>query len=76
MMTHKRNLKIASYNILNTSVFSTSGEVALSVERDLKINFKCNSKNVEGFKKEATYSNVYDDVVYFIKERIKYYEAN
>lgn len=70
LTTHKRNLKIAGYSLEKSNKFRTSGEMALNIEGQLRDSFPCYSQEIEGFRRESTYASFYDEVEYFIKERV------
>jgi hypothetical protein len=67
---HRSNLLRAGFVISEFETFVTTGEIAIAVEKLVKQNFEMFSQNVEAFKKEATLSYLYDDVVAFVENEI------
>lgn len=65
--THHRNLKKVSSEIVDVIVFDLCGEGAEATEREIKKTFPLHSQDIEGFKREATFAHLYEDVVAFVK---------
>lgn len=76
MTTHRRNLKKHNMMVVTSEAFPTSGSSALQVERMLKGSFDRYPQEVEGFLTEATYPELYEDVVNFIKQQIEVLNEN
>lgn len=70
MKTHRRNLSRIDYHIGDSFYSRSTGMIAKSVENLVKLRFKVCSQDVEGFKTEATYGEMYTCVVDFVKEQV------
>jgi hypothetical protein len=71
LSTHARNLKKLGMSIVDSRTFDIeSGTVVQEVEESIKKMFPTVRQNVEGFAKEATYLDLYEDVVTFVEEKI------
>jgi hypothetical protein len=53
-----------------------SGKDAWNLEKSVKDKFPLFSQNVEGFKKEATYAWLYDDIIVHAEEFIASSHSN
>ena len=76
MATHRRNLKKCGMIVVASEMFTTSGSGALQVEKMLKTSFERYPQEVEGFLTEATYPELYEDVVNFIKQQTEVINEN
>lgn len=74
LRVHRRNLSKSGFSIAELEVFKTSGQIALDIENQIKYSFPCNPQEIEGFKREATYSHLYGNVVDFVKAKLKLFE--
>jgi hypothetical protein len=63
MRTHKRNLKLAGYEIESTLLKEMSGESAYYLERQIKCRFPLFETSIEGFKTESSTLCHYEDIV-------------
>jgi len=66
---HNRNLERADMFISEERVFDFPGRTALAVENEIKKLFPCLPQDIKGFRKEATHSSLYDDVVSYVQSR-------
>jgi hypothetical protein len=65
---HDRNLRRAGFRLGKTEIFQMTGRQAWEVEKAIKATFPRFSQEVEGFMTEATYPELYQDVVDFVDE--------
>lgn len=70
MQTHKCKLGKIGISIVDSEVFITSGIFAREVEGMINKKFEIVYQNVEGFRKEATHFELYEDVVDFVKANV------
>lgn len=64
---HRRCLSKIGAVIEDVKTFECSGEAALNLETALKAKFEHFPQDVDGFKREATYLELYQDVIDFIE---------
>ena len=74
LATHRYNLSKYGFSIAELEIFKTSGQIALDIENHIKYSFPCNPQEIEGFKREATHSHLYENVVDFVKAKLKLFE--
>jgi hypothetical protein len=63
---HKRAIEEAGLTILSIDKFSGSGIDILNLESDIKNTFPCNSQDIKGFVREATFISYYNELISFI----------
>lgn len=68
--THRRNLALSGYSLEGWVKFPCGGQDAWNTERLMKNTFPVNSQPINGFRSEATYSQLYEDVISFVKEKL------
>jgi len=66
LVGHRRELAKKGFTILEEHSIDTTGEMALTIERDLKKLYPLNSQDVTGFIREATYDYCYERVVDYL----------
>jgi len=67
ILTHKSNLGKECLGIKTMEVFAVPGTVALNIENKIREKFPVHSQPISGFKREATFAHLYEDVVAFVK---------
>lgn len=70
LATHKVNLAKVGFSISNLEIFRTSGQIAWNTEIKVKKLFPQIRQEICGFRREATHSHLYDDVVDFVKANV------
>lgn len=70
LMEHTKNLKDKGFRVSEYTTFPMTWEQASSVESKIKWNFETYSQEVIGFKREATFPHLYQDVINFVKEQL------
>lgn len=66
---HRRNLKRDGFLISEIETFALQGDNALTLERRIKGKFPLFGQATEGFRREATYAWLFDDVVAFAEDQ-------
>jgi predicted GIY-YIG superfamily endonuclease len=64
---HRSNLKSAGYSYGSCEIFSGNWGETLQVEREVKVVFETTSKDIKGFRTEATLACNYSEVVAFVQ---------
>jgi hypothetical protein len=67
---HKNNLAKKGFVIAEIELFDMSGQKAPELENAVKQQFPLNKQDIAGFRKEATYHYLYNDVVAFAEDFI------
>lgn len=76
LKVHRRNLRQGGFLISEIETFSLQGENAFEIERRVKAKFPLFGQATEGFRKEATYSWLFDDLVAFAEDQCLILEPN
>ena len=71
MKDHVRNLGDYGFTIEKKFVVKSDGKSIQVLEQQIKEEFPLNPQEVSGFKTEATYSYLYEDVVSFVRDNIQ-----
>lgn len=67
LQAHKSMLKRHGYKILDISHIKTTGTDANLIESKIKESWDLFSQDIDGFRKEATYTDNYDDIKIFLE---------
>lgn len=70
LSTHRKNFKRSGYIIAEMELFYDKGDIILDVENSIKGNFPVVSQSIEGFKTEATYNYLFNDLVSFVDDKL------
>jgi Zn finger protein HypA/HybF involved in hydrogenase expression len=71
LTTHSRNLRKQNIEIVDTHIFSGSGEDILEAEQYIKRNFANHRTIIEGFKTEAFTNDKLQDVLTYLRSNTK-----
>lgn len=70
LKNHRRHLLRESYEISEVVTFALAGSQAMELEREIKRRFPLFKQGVTGFRREATYGWLFDDVAAFAEKFI------
>lgn len=70
LVVHKRKLAKFGCSIVEQTIFKVAGDLAPVIETLIKHNFPRSAQEVEGFRTEATFPHLYEDVVKFVEQKI------
>lgn len=70
LANHNKSLSEYGYRVVNYEVFEMHGNLAFPIEQAIKKKFPRYPQEMMGFKTEATYPYLYQDVINFVKEQL------